>query len=205
MDEFWANALQPIVVSLATVAILALLRLITPSVRWGRRLKAETEIFSSLPEGLEREFWAQRVEAQAERLRIYRESFTFQAAAKVCFAFLVLVSVALIVVVESVSGWALTREIVEDSVYVHIPVLAMLFVLAVVALIILVRLILGGTMSSVPDGRGMYPKMDALLEEEERRLETRRRSHQRFWKVEIQAAQERRDARRKARRGRSAT
>jgi hypothetical protein len=60
--------------SLAIIAALALAALALPSIRWTRQLKRDSEIFSAMPDGVERERWAERVTIQATRLRTYEAS-----------------------------------------------------------------------------------------------------------------------------------
>lgn len=58
----------------AIVAAVAVSALVLPSVRWTRQLKRDSEIFSTMPEGVERQRWAESVALQATRLRIYEAS-----------------------------------------------------------------------------------------------------------------------------------
>jgi len=171
MDEFWGNGLQAVAVSVATVAVLALLRLVTPSVRWARRLKAETEVFSALPDGTERDLWAKRVEAQAERLRLYRENFSVGSQAVAWYACLALVGFIVGFVLEALNGWPNLRLLTVDDVPFVIITSLLLILNLGFAVIVTIRLVLGGATSMSVDGSGHYPKMVALAEsEDERRL-----------------------------------
>jgi hypothetical protein len=69
-DAFFTGLFAPV----AIVAALALAALVLPSIRWTRQLKRDTEIFSAMPDGVERERWAERVTVQATRLRTYEAS-----------------------------------------------------------------------------------------------------------------------------------
>lgn len=69
-DAVFTGLLAPV----AIVAALALATLVLPSVRWTRQLKRDSEIYSAMPEGVERERWAERVTVQATRLRSYEAS-----------------------------------------------------------------------------------------------------------------------------------
>lgn len=69
-DAVFTGLLAPV----AIVAALALAALVLPSLRWTRQLKRDSEIFSAMPEGVERERWAERVTVQATRLRTYEAS-----------------------------------------------------------------------------------------------------------------------------------
>lgn len=56
-----------------SAALFALLALMTPSVRWTRRIKRDIEIMSGLPKGPEREQWQKRVLDRAKHLRLYED------------------------------------------------------------------------------------------------------------------------------------
>jgi hypothetical protein len=69
-DAVFEGLLAPV----AIVAALALAALVLPSMRWTRQLRRDSEIFSTMPQGVERERWAERVNVQATRLRTYEAS-----------------------------------------------------------------------------------------------------------------------------------
>ncbi|WEK62086.1 MAG: hypothetical protein P0Y60_04840 [Candidatus Microbacterium colombiense] len=169
MNDLWMNGLQAVAVSVVTVAVLALLRLVTPAVRWERRLKAETEIYSALPDGQERELWGRRADAQAERLRIYRERFRNEGAILAWFAFPLFAVAVLILVVEGVSGWAFSRELLEASPWVFAATAAPVFLFAAVALFLMLLLVRDRSGALRITKLSGYPKMEALIAEERHR------------------------------------
>lgn len=99
------SAWQPLVVSLVSLSMLALLRLLTPDVRWARKLKHEGEIAGALPPGDERDKWERRVVAQAERLRIYRESVRFWDQFWAWGALVIMALLILTALDEAAAGW----------------------------------------------------------------------------------------------------
>lgn len=68
-DSLFSGVVGPLLVTL----VLGASALVVPSIRWSRALTRETEIFNGLPPGTEREFWRERVEAQAARLRYHEQ------------------------------------------------------------------------------------------------------------------------------------
>lgn len=176
MTALWealGSTFQPVLVSIATVAVLALLRLITPTVRWSRRLKHDSGILAALPDGKEKDLWAASVTAQAERLRIYREDFSFWGAAQGWYSFVVLVVAANLVVSESVSGWALSRSLTVGDLPIVITGGLLILGNLGLAIVLAIRLIAGRSMNEHRGSDGHYPKYAALRRAQRKRSDKR--------------------------------
>jgi hypothetical protein len=161
---------QPILISLATIAVLALLRLITPTARWTRRLKRDGEIYAALPDGKEKAMWGESVTAQAERLRIYREDLSIGDQIFGWYAFLTLVSALVALIWDAFHEWSAVSLLGGDSPWTAIPGALLLVLNLAFALYITVRLISGRSISLHAGSGGHFPKYDTL-----RRMERRRR------------------------------
>jgi hypothetical protein len=161
---------QAVAIALITAATLAVLRLITPTVRWNRRLKEDGGIFSSLPEGTEKEMWRVSVTAQAERLRLYRENFSIGEQFVAWYALIALVLTVIALITEAVLGWPVLRTLEGGDIVVLIPFMLLGVINFVFATYISVRLILGYSISFRNDGKGHYPKYAAMQHARKRRL-----------------------------------
>lgn len=116
-----AATFQPVIIAVVTVAVFALLRLIAPTARWSRRLKRDGEIYAALPDGPEKDLWAARVTAQAERLRIYWEDVTFRDQVIAWYAFLALVATTVGVISHGARDWPAFRMLAAEQSYALIP------------------------------------------------------------------------------------
>ncbi|MBU1588593.1 MAG: hypothetical protein KKH51_11690 [Actinobacteria bacterium] len=189
ISQFFAAALQPILISVATVAVLALIRLITPTVRWDRRLKRDGAIYGLLPEGKEKEIWAASVTAQAERIRLYREDLSLAEHIAAWYAFFALVTGVPALIWEATHGWEGFNEVIGGGIWTAIPGALLLAMNLAFAFFVTVRLILGRSTTFRAGSGGHYPKYETL-----RRVERRRKARRSAIEVRLAHAQGRADA-----------
>lgn len=202
MNTLWEAlgvTLQPVVISLATVAVLALLRLMTPAVRWSRQLKHDLDVYSALPPGRERDLWEARAVAQAERLRLFREN---RSTGQQFLGWYAIVAILLLVVTsagEAINGWPLFQSFTLSDWLVAIP-LVIAFIFSVVAAVLLsARLVMGLSLIPSHGAGGHYPKYAALVAAERRRQDQRIKVNERLNRVAYEQDKERKE-RKKAKR-----
>lgn len=188
------------IIAVVTVAVFALLRLIAPTARWGRRLKRDGEIYAVLPDGPEKDLWAARVTAQAERLRIYWEDVTFRDQVIAWYAFLALVGTTVGVISDGARGWPAFRMLVADQNYALIPLSLAGAMNLVFAAYITVQLVLGKSTALRPGTGGSYPKYAALLRSIRGRSAQRAKTEGRTATVQAAESQDAKKARRGGRR-----
>lgn len=190
---------QPVMIAVATVAVLALLRLITPAVRWSRRLKHDADVYNALPDGTEKELWAASVEAQGQRLRLYRENLSYGEQAFAWYAFFALAGFIVSFIAEASMGWPNVRSLTPGDIPFLIPVTLLVAMNLGFAVLVTVRLVLGGSTSFRADGKGHYPKMALLRRAEQKRLDRREVVERRLNAMRYRAERERKEAKRAAR------
>jgi uncharacterized integral membrane protein len=156
-------ALQPVVIGVLSVAVFALLRLVTPTVRWRRRLKQDSEVVAALVAGKERDEWQRRVTAQAERLRIYTEN-TRTADQAIAWGSLVLIVLLILTAIDqAAAGWPALSQLGPEW---PLSILGFAFAIWLVS-----RLITGRATNLRASDR--YPKYRALRRHERRNSERR--------------------------------
>lgn len=166
MNALWVavgETLEPVLISVVTLAVVGLLRLVTPAVRWSRRLKHDADVLAALPEGKEKELWALSVTAQAERLRVYREDQSLLHRFVDVYLIVAVLAVGVMSVVEIAAGGVLAGGDWAPVVWVAIAICAIGF------LTLMVRLVMGLPLRPGPGQGGHYPKYAALLAAERRR------------------------------------
>jgi hypothetical protein len=199
VSTFWqviGPTFQAVLISLSTVTVLALLRLITPAVRWSRQLRHDREIYSALPDGREKEMWAQTVTAQAERLRLYREDRTFGAQAVAWYAFFVLAASIVALFREAAMGWPNVRTLTVADIPVLIPGTLLLIMNLGAAVVITVQLVRGRSIYPGTDPTGHYPKYIALQRAAHKRSMRRLKIVRRLAAIQSREAQEQKKANR---------
>lgn len=177
-------ALQPILISVVTVAVLALVRLFSPAVRWNRRLKRDGQIYAALPDGKEKALWAASVTAQGERLRLYREDLSIVDQVFAWYAFFALITGAAALIWEAAHGWKYADELTQGGIWTAIPGVLLLVINLAFALFVTVRLVLGRSTALRAGTGGHYPKYDALRRAERKRKERRSAIEERLSRVQ---------------------
>lgn len=199
MNTLIAATIQPVLIAVATVAILELLRLLTPTARWSRRLKHDGDVLAALPDGPERDLWAESVTAQGERLRIYREDVRPRDQVLAWYAFLMLLAFVVILITDAVRGWPVFQAAVMEYGLPGIPLACGLALNLGFALFITVRMIRGDSTALRPGTGGYYPKYDALKQAQRERTRKRAEVERRLNSVEAAEEQARKMAKRAAR------
>lgn len=186
MGELWeaiGGTFQPVLISVATLAVLGLLRLITPAVRWHRRFKHDAEVYAALPEGKEKELWRESITAQAERLRIYREDARVGDRIYAWGTFAILAWFVILLVHEVMNGWP------------GLPFINLCF-----AGVITVRLIMGRSTAMRAGTGGHYPKYARFQRASKRRRAARANAERRLIIMQNRAEMEHKEAIREAKR-----
>lgn len=174
----WLNdAVQAVVpallIALSSAAVFAVLRFVSPTVRWARQIQADGAVLATLPPGAERDLWEKRVVAQAQRLRRYRESIT---RVDQIWGWGGLIGTAIfipVLYVEASLGWPSARIDGEPMVLLSFGVIAWLAVGGI-------RMVLG---QGISDQRFDYPRVRVLRVQEERRARARYRAWYRAMKI----------------------
>lgn len=197
MEALW-QAVSTIAISLLTVAALALVRLITPTVRWSRQLKHDGEIYSSLPEGTEKEIWGRNVTAQAERLRIYREDVSIGDRALAWYGFVVFVGSIAWLLAQIANGWTLDLPAPVGEGPAAIPFALLTLIGVGFAGFVVVRLVLGQSIGLHNGSGGNYPKFRAARRAARRRQQGRAKAEGRYRAMVARKARSRRGQARRA-------
>jgi len=190
---------QPVLISIATVAVFALFQLIAPTARWARRLKRDGEIYAALPDGPEKDLWAARVTAQGERLRIYWEDVTLRDQAIAWYAFITLVGTSVGVISDGARGWPVSQVLVAEQGYALIPLSLALAMNLAFAVYLSARLVTGQSTALRPGTGGFYPKYAALQQSIRERSAQRAKTEVRMARVQAAELQEAKRARRAGR------
>jgi len=161
--------MQPVIVAVLTLAVLSLLRLITPRVRWSRRLKQDSEIHGALPDGAEKKLWEASVVAQAERLRIHREQTRPAEHAVAWYAFVSVAVFIALAINQILTGWSAIAEMIDDG-PIWIGLVAAAAINLGFSVWLSVRLIRGQATSGMAARELHYPKMVALQHATARRV-----------------------------------
>lgn len=200
LGEAIGASVEPAIIAISTATILGLLRLVTPTVRWSRRLKNDAEVYGALPHGREKDLWEARVIAQAERLRLYRENLSLADQIFAWGSFALLVLVVFTTATEASNGWPSIRAFTPEEALASIPFAVIAVMNIVFCITIVVQLIRGQSTRATVGGGGHYPKYVALRRAERRRHELQTRIERRTNVVASHADRERRERSRAKRR-----
>lgn len=162
-------------------------------------MKHDGDVYNALPPGREKDLWAASVEAQGERLRLYRENISIGEQAVAWYAFFALAINIVGFFTQAALGWPTFQLLTVADIPLIIPFTFLFVVNLVFAVFVTVRLVLGYSTSFRADGKGHYPKFIALRGAERKRLAKRSMIERRVNVVQYKADQERKEAKRRAR------
>lgn len=202
MSELWeaiGGTFQPVLISVATLAVLGLLRLITPAVRWHRRFKQDAEVYSALPDGKEKELWRESITAQAERLRIYREDARAGDRIYAWGSFAILAWFVGLLLHEMLNGWPGLPFIISEG-PIMIPMALLAFINLGFAGVITARLVMGRSTAMRAGTGGHYPKYARFQRASKRRRAARANAERRLVIMQNRAEMEHTEAIREAKR-----